>query len=385
MENVEQSSTTDVVPMDGFLINDDPMVQTISDWFIRSSFLNDEQSHELLRNAAEIEMNMLAQAFYTRFYLKKNNFNIPYDLQKAKGCAVAVLPWLNETIQESENDKLLLVACCEYIIGYYYYHNLIPSSDCQSNKQEAVMWMTRSANHYYPPAISNLGVYYDLGDGLDKNMKKAAELYQLAARMNFAPAICNFATCLLKGEGVERDLERAAILFQESFTKGFLPSATNLGYCYDKGQGVLMNKIEAVRLYRLAAERGNQSAQFNMGLCYEKGEGLERNLNEAIKWYRLCAEQGDQHSAAKVTMLQSELVADNCPICLEKANLRGRQILITPGCCGKLFHEKCFHMILVQHSDGVPSNHRNHGPLCPICREPIPTTCLQNISAIDNY
>jgi TPR repeat protein len=272
-----------------------------------------------------------------------------------------------------------MVACCEYIIAYYYCHEIIPCNEGVSHREEAVAWMTRSANHYYAPAISNLGVYYDIGEGVCKDMKKAAELYQLAAQMNFAPAICNLATCILKGEGTVRDLARAALLFQKSYSHGFIPAATNLGYCYDKGQGVLMNKVEAVRLYRIAAEKGNQSAQFNIGLCYEKGEGVEKDLTQAIHWYEKCAAQGDRHSASKIVMLQNELIAEDCPICLEKANMRGRQILVTPGCCGKLFHEKCFQMLLVRNPS--TADVRSHRPQCPCCRELLPTTSIQHISS----
>jgi TPR repeat protein len=333
--------------------------------------LNDEAAHNSLLHAAEHDNNPLAKAFYLRFYIKKNNFNIPQDLSKAKTIAAELLPWLFQQADSIDN-KSLMVACCEYIIAYYYCHEIIPCNEGVSHREEAVAWMTRSANHYYAPAISNLGVFYDIGEGVCKDMMKAVELYQRATQMNFAPAICNLATCFLNGHGTTQDLVKAASLFERSYSHGFIPAASNLGYCYDKGHGVPINKVEAVRLYRIAAEKGNQSAQFNLALSYENGEGVEKDLTQAINWYEKSAAQGNKQATTKVIMLQNELIADNCQICLEKANMRGRQILVTPGCCGKLFHEKCFQMFLAKV--------QNQRLQCPCCREPLPSNCLQHIS-----
>ena len=352
-----------LLPPEGFLLNDDPTIQAISDWFIQSYFLNDKTAHGLLLDAAENGNHLLAKAFYLRFFIKRNRFDIPEDIPKAKVMAAELLPWLLQQVRDSKDDKMLIVACCEYIIAYYQLHEIIPCESALPQREEAVIWMTRSANHFYPPAVSNLGVFYDIGEGVTKDMKKAVELYQLASEMNFAPAMCNLGICVFKGQGTAKNLERAVSLFQKSHSLGFIPAATNLGYCYEKGQGVPINKSEAMKLYKEAAEQGNQTAQFNLALCYEKGEGMDKDITQAIHWYQKCATQGDQNAATKVIILQNELIADDCPICLEKANVRGRQILVTPGCCGKLFHEKCFQTIVTKYS-------HSQRPQCPCCREP---------------
>ena len=94
-------------------------------------------------------------------------------------------------------------------------------------------------------------------------------------------------------------------------------------------------------------------------MIYEKGEVAEKDVNKALHWFQLAAKQGDKASIRKVSILEHEAASDNCAICLEKANLRGRQFLITPGCCGKLFHHRCF-------QNAMQFNKMNK---CPVCRE----------------
>jgi Mg-chelatase subunit ChlD len=53
---------------------------------------------------------------------------------------------------------------------------------------------------------------------------------------------------------------------------------------------------------------------------------------------------------------------DNCAICLATAAAKGGEFLVTPGCCGKWFHQSC---IVEMQNAG-----KN---FCPACRAPFPT------------
>jgi Mg-chelatase subunit ChlD len=53
---------------------------------------------------------------------------------------------------------------------------------------------------------------------------------------------------------------------------------------------------------------------------------------------------------------------DNCAICLATAAAKGGEFLVTPGCCGKWFHQSC---IVEMQNAG-----KN---FCPACRTPFPT------------
>lgn len=106
-------------------------------------------------------------------------------------------------------------------------------------------------------AQNNLGVMYELGQGVTQDYREAMKWYRLAANQGYAGA------------------------------------QNNLGVMYDKGRGVALHYREAVKWYRLAAEQGNASAQHNLGVMYDNGRGVAQDYREAAKWYHLAADQGD--------------------------------------------------------------------------------------------
>ena len=51
-----------------------------------------------------------------------------------------------------------------------------------------------------------MGTCYDFGEGVEKDMTKAIELYRRAIDLNNLFAMNDLAICYLKGEGVEKDI-----------------------------------------------------------------------------------------------------------------------------------------------------------------------------------
>ena len=67
----------------------------------------------------------------------------------------------------------------------------------------------------------NLGVHYENGDGVPKDLGKARELYQKAADQGYADAQLNLGWLYENGEGVPKDLGK-----QQSFIKKRLTRET---------------------------------------------------------------------------------------------------------------------------------------------------------------
>ncbi len=105
-------------------------------------------------------------------------------------------------------------------------------------------------------SFKRLGLTFYHGKNVNKNEKKALELFSLAAHQGNAQAQFSLGVMYTKGEGVPRD------------------------YC------------EAVKWYRLAADQELAEAQFNLGVMYANGDGVLKDDGEAVKWYRLAADQG---------------------------------------------------------------------------------------------
>ncbi|KAI9209520.1 uncharacterized protein BJ171DRAFT_484204 [Polychytrium aggregatum] len=82
---------------------------------------------------------------------------------------------------------------------------------------EAVRWYRRSADLKNPMAQNMLGYCYEEGIGIEKDGRKAFELYERSAKEGgWAPAQFNVGMCYEKGVGTERDLALAEIWYQKA-------------------------------------------------------------------------------------------------------------------------------------------------------------------------
>jgi TPR repeat protein len=152
---------------------------------------------------------------------------------------------------------------------------------------------TLAANQEYAPAQNNLGTLYKNGIGVEKDLKKAFDLYTLAANQGYAPAQNNLGTLYENGIGVEKDLKKAFDLYTLAANQGYAPAQNNLGTLYANGIGVEKDLKKAFDLYTLAANQGYARAQTNLGILYANGIGIAKDLKKAAELYEPAAKQGN--------------------------------------------------------------------------------------------
>ncbi|MBP5695267.1 MAG: SEL1-like repeat protein, partial [Treponema sp.] len=157
----------------------------------------------------------------------------------------------------------------------------------------AVELFTKAAELGHSMAQFNLGLSYELGNGLEKDQAKAIEWYTKAAKQGNECAQYNLAICYEEGSGVEKDMRKAVKWYKESAELGFAPAQYNLAICYEEGTGIKKNMRKAVELYMSAAKQGIAFAQYKLAVCYRKGLGIEKNLVMAAKYYAKAANQDD--------------------------------------------------------------------------------------------
>ncbi|MCR5078695.1 MAG: TIR domain-containing protein, partial [Bacilli bacterium] len=159
--------------------------------------------------------------------------------------------------------------------------------------EEAVRWYRKSAEQGNAYAQKNLAICYENGQGVPKDIEEAIRWYRKAAEQGNAYAQICLGCCYQLGQGVPEDLEEAIRWHRKAAEQGEADAQFLLGYCYFNGHGVPQDLEEAAMWYRKAAERGYASAQLSLGNCYEFGQGVPMDLEEAVRWYRKAAEQGD--------------------------------------------------------------------------------------------
>ena len=116
-----------------------------------------------------------------------------------------------------------------------------------------------------PVAQSNLGIFYQNGQGTRRDDREAVRLYQLAADQGYPPAQDNLGLMLVAGRGTPRDDREAVRVWQLATEQGYAESQANLGVMYAGGRGGLpRDNAEAIRLWNLAAQQGNATAARNL-------------------------------------------------------------------------------------------------------------------------
>ena len=85
--------------------------------------------------------------------------------------------------------------------------------------------------------------------------------YRKAAEKGDVEAQFKLGLCYERGEGIGKNLNKAVEWYQKAAVQGHAKAQCNLGWCYAKGIGVEKNLTKAVEWYQKAAEQGNVFAK----------------------------------------------------------------------------------------------------------------------------
>src|SRR5260370_19553470 len=92
------------------------------------------------------------------------------------------------------------------------------------------------------------------------------------------------------GKGVNKDIAEAIKWYRVAANHGDPAAQNNLGYIYQTGPKAVRDLTEASRWYMRAASDGNPAAQVNLGLLYLRGEGVKKSPGDALHWINRAAE-----------------------------------------------------------------------------------------------
>jgi TPR repeat protein len=155
---------------------------------------------------------------------------------------------------------------------------------------EAARWYRRSAEAGNSAAMRRLGFAFRHGDGVSVNPAQAARWFRRAAEAGNVQAMSEIGQAYEHGLGVPQDPAEAAKWFRKAAEAGAAIGMNQLGMAYLRGVGLERDPIEAVRWFRKSAEAGNVFAMENLGRAYRNGVGVERNEEEAQRWFKKARE-----------------------------------------------------------------------------------------------
>lgn len=160
-----------------------------------------------------------------------------------------------------------------------------------------------SASHGYVPAQLELGKYYYYKQN---NKQESFKWIQKAADAGDIDAIYMLACYYWKGEGVEKDLPKAYQLFLKIAAK-CKEAEYMIGLCRFNGWGISIDKKEAIKYYRSAGNQNYGEAQNALGYCYYKGFGVEKNIESAINWFQRASNHGSNVAKRNLEIAKQSL------------------------------------------------------------------------------
>ncbi|RHZ76380.1 hypothetical protein Glove_198g108 [Diversispora epigaea] len=191
------------------------------------------------------------------------------------------------------------------LIGYFYEYGVGTPND----KQMAFKFYNLAANEI-ETSFSNssslrklhegnkeigtisLAYMYLEGLGVEKNTKKAFQIFYKLAAKGSLTALGSVAYCYDEGFGVEKNEEKAFEIYLKSAEKGSLVAQTNVRSCYECGAGVAKDEAKGFQWITKSALSGNIDAMYNVGCYYCNGIGVGEDKKEAFKWFLKAAEKG---------------------------------------------------------------------------------------------
>ncbi|EJK57048.1 hypothetical protein THAOC_22954 [Thalassiosira oceanica] len=98
---------------------------------------------------------------------------------------------------------------------------------------------------------------------------------------------------------LQKDVRRAVELWTEAAELGSIDALYNLAIAYDLGEGVQQDKDRGVHFLTKAAMQGNVQSRYNLG-CFEREKG---NHDHAVKHFLISAKMGDKNSVEMIKKL----------------------------------------------------------------------------------
>jgi TPR repeat protein len=182
-----------------------------------------------------------------------------------------------------------------------------PADQISKESSKCVKEVTRILQERWSRATQAIkeGQNYSSGNGVPKDLGKAAQLYREAAELGDPEGETRYGVVLLRGVGVTRDYSQAIIWIRKAAEQGFGKAQDILGLIYAAGAGVAVDYNQAFLWTWKAAEQGIPTAEWHLGELYAKGIGVSVNREQAAIWYRKAAAAGVQAAQNELAELPS--------------------------------------------------------------------------------
>lgn len=140
---------------------------------------------------------------------------------------------------------------------------LLGGMNVKANKEQAVVYLLKSAEGGMSAAQTELGTLYSEGNGVTKNLEQSAEWHRKSALQGNPKGMWNYGNVLKDGSGVERNYDQALFWMAEAAPEGYQRAFRNMVSKLDSvGTDPFMNYIRGMRFYLVDGNMKAASEQF---------------------------------------------------------------------------------------------------------------------------
>ena len=150
------------------------------------------------------------------------------------------------------------------------------------------------ANQNDAKACYNLGLMYQDGDGVAKNLDEAVKWYTKSANLGYKEAQYTLGALVFQRQIQTISYPQAVTYYEQAAQQGHVKSQLNLGMLYFRGDVIAQDLSAAVQWLSLAASNNNSEAQGYMAQLYQQGAGVEQDTVKAAMWLMLAMQNEDK-------------------------------------------------------------------------------------------
>lgn len=150
------------------------------------------------------------------------------------------------------------------------------------------------------------GLNHYLGRGVPQDSQRAAAFFEHAAKtQNHSAAQFNLGVLYERGEGVQKDLDAAVQWYEKAAHQNNAKAQYNLGFLLLEGFGVPKNPVAALQWLEKAAHQGSIPAAYQLGCAYLEAKGVPHNRSLALEWLGRAAAHNHKDAQQVLALAQS--------------------------------------------------------------------------------
>lgn len=171
--------------------------------------------------------------------------------------------------------KAMNPAACTYYEGKHGY--------C-ADKTKALEYWRMGSDAGDPSCLYELGLRYELGIDVERDILQAIVLYEQAAQNGKDIALSRLGDIYHRGKFIKKDDQKAITYYERAYARGSIAAAYQLGRIYENSEQVPHDLKKAFDYYKFAAEHDDLDGMLELARFYLNGFGTDVSFGDAREW-----------------------------------------------------------------------------------------------------